>query len=189
MTYDFFASKNDKINVLDFIYNETDLRVFDLYSPYGEIICEYENITEIFTKFDFEYGDKHALTFQLWSPSFEANIEFRKVELDPKYCNGYTFRFATSGWGLIQLYFGGIKNDILYPSHIGHFNEKGALKNQHVFDLAEVVEKWNWKEVQKASSKLKYYIHEKKAIRKIGSFGVLQGASNLNVNGVKLFGT
>ncbi len=73
MAYDFFASVDDKINLLDFIFNETDLKVFDHYSPYGEKICEYKNATEIFTKFDLEQGGKFASTFELWSPIFEGN--------------------------------------------------------------------------------------------------------------------
>ena len=37
MTYDFFANKADKINILDFIFKNTDLKVFDLASPFGQV--------------------------------------------------------------------------------------------------------------------------------------------------------
>lgn len=37
MTYDFFANKTDKLEILDFIFSDTDLKIYDLSSPY----CKY----------------------------------------------------------------------------------------------------------------------------------------------------
>ncbi|MBK7468097.1 MAG: hypothetical protein IPJ43_15525 [Saprospiraceae bacterium] len=186
MTYDFFADKEDKIKVLEFIFKETDLHIYDLGSPNGQEICEYKNVEEISLKFDIEKGDKFANTFQLWTPRHKGNPIFRKVDLDPKHCNGHTFRYSTEGWGLIQLYFGGLKNNELNQSHIGHFNEKGALKWEETNKVNGLVSSWDWKEIQATSRKLKYQIHNKLAIRKIESFGVLPGADKLETQGIKL---
>ena len=109
MTYDFFADKADKLEILDFIFEETDLEVYDLSSPYGQEICQYRTVDEISSKFDLDDGDKFAVTFQLWAPRHKGNPLFRKIGLDPRHCNGHTFRYSTDGWGLIQLYFGGLK--------------------------------------------------------------------------------
>lgn len=189
MTYSFFATKSDKINLLDFIFNETDLKIFDLASPYGQEISEYKSADEITTKFDLENGGQSSVTFQLWAQRFGSNILFRKIDLNPKYCNGYTFRYSADGWGLIQLYFGGQKNNELFHSHIGHFNEKGALKQEEANHFNGKVDKWDWKEIEKTSRKLKNQIHNKIAVRKIGSYGILPGANTLNNNGIKLWGT
>ncbi len=99
MTYDFFADESDKIDFLNYIFNETDLQIYDLSSEFDEEICRYKNIEEIITKFDLKNGEKFSMTFQLWSPRFKGNVDFRKVELNPKYCKGHTFRYATEGWG------------------------------------------------------------------------------------------
>jgi hypothetical protein len=130
MTYDFFANKTDKLEILDFIFKETDLKIYDLGSPYGLEICEYKSVNDIDSKFDLDNGDKFAMNFQLWTPRHKGKPVFRKINLDPKHCNGHTFRYSTDGWGLIQLYFGGLKNNELNQSHIGHFTEKEALKNE-----------------------------------------------------------
>ena len=143
MNYDFFADKSDKINLLDFIFKETDLKVFDLGSLAGQEITEYKNSAEIESKFDLENGGNLSQTFQLWTPRFSNNIIFRKVKLNPRYCNGHTYRYSTDGWGLIQLYFGGQKDNILFHSHIGHFNEKGALKWEDTYPENGKVNKWN----------------------------------------------
>ena len=189
MTYDFFANKSDKINVLDFIFKETDLRIFDLASPYGQEVSEYTTSTEIASKFDLEHGAQSSVTFQLWTERFGGDIQFRKIDLDPKYCNGHSFRYSTDGWGLIQLYFGGQKDSVLFYSHIGHFNEKAALKWETTTHFNGKAKKWNWKEIERTSRKIKSQIHNKMSVRKIGSYGVLKGADNLNSDGVKFLGT
>jgi hypothetical protein len=185
MTYNFFANKTDKLEILDFIFNETDLRIYDLSSTYGQEVCEYKTVDEIATKFDLDNGNKFAATFQLWTPRHKGNLIFRKIDLDPKHCNGHTLRYATEGWGLIQLYFGGLKNNELNQSHIGHFNEKGALKWEETNKVNGLVSTWDWTEIQNTSRKLKYQIHNKLAISKFEGVGVLHGASNLEKQGIK----
>jgi len=88
--------------------------------------------------------------------------------------------------GLIQMYFGGVKNNQLHQSHIGHFNEKGALKNENGNELNGKVSDWDWKEVNFSSRKLKYQIDSKLVIRKVGSLGVLPGAAKLEQQRIKL---
>lgn len=189
MTYDFFATKTDKINLLDFIFSETDLKIYDHTSPYGQHISEYNSTNEIAAKFDLENGRQSSVSFQLWSEQFGGNLLFRKVALDPKYCNGYTFRYSTEGWGLIQLFFGGQNDNLLFNSHIGHFTKIKALKWEDTNQLKGRVDIWNWKEIEGASRKLKNHIHNKMAINKIRSYGILPGADELIKSGIKLWGT
>ncbi|WP_223585051.1 hypothetical protein [Sphingobacterium sp. GVS05A] len=186
MTYDFFADKTDKLEILDFIFKDTDLHVYDSDSPYGQGICQYKTVNEISSKFDLDNGDKFAVTFQLWTPRHKGQPLFRKIDLNPNYCKGHTFRYSTEGWGLIQLYFGGLKNSELNQSHIGHFNERGALKNESSTTFNGKVNAWDWTEIQATSRKLKYQIHNKLAVRKIESFGILSGADQLETQGIKL---
>lgn len=185
MTYDFFADKADKLQILEYIFSETDLQVYDLSSLYGQEICNYKRVNEISEKFDLTNGDKFAVTFQLWSPRHKGQPVFRKIDLDPKRCDGHTFRYSTDGCGLIQLYFGGIKGNELNRSHIGHLNKAGALKNEGINKFNGPANLWDWTEIQKTSRKLKYQIHNKLAIRKIDHFGVLAGADILEKQGIK----
>jgi hypothetical protein len=186
MTYNFFADKADKLEILEFIFKETDLQVYDLSSPYGQEICQYKTVDEIASKFDLVSGGKFAVTFQLWTPRHKGKLLFRKIDLDPTYCNGHSFRYSTDGWGLIQLYFGGLKNNELNQSHLGHFNEGEALKNEKSTTFNEKVNDWEWNEIKITSRKLRHYIHYNMATRNIGSFDILTGAEKLKNQGVKL---
>jgi len=187
MNYDFYASKIDKLSLLNYLFEETDLCVYELYSELGTEVCQYTNATGIDSKFDLDNGGLYAVTFQLWSPRFVVAPDFVRVALNPHSCEGHTFRYRTSGLGLIQLYFGGQQNNVLAYSHIGHFNEKGVLAqadaDTHGMGQAAC---WNWTEINKTSRKLKYLLHNKWAVKKLGSIGVLPGAAQLEQKGIGL---
>jgi hypothetical protein len=185
MSYNFFADKTDKLEILDFIFSEANLQVYDFGSNYEQKICQYRSSDAISSKFDLEI-DEFGTTFQLWKPRHKGKPIFRKVDLDPKHCNGHTFRYLAEGWGLIQLHFGGLKHNELKRSHIRHFSEKGAIKCDSTNNVKGFISSWDWAEIQSTSRKLKYHIHNKLAKRKIGGFGILSGADKLEKQGVKL---
>ena len=178
MNYNFFATSPDKIRVLDFIFTQTDLQVFDLYSEPGQEVCQYRNSAEVAEKFDLENGEKSSVAFQLWCPRFDGKVVFIKIDLNPKYCDGHTYRYRTDGWGLIQLCFGGQQQNRLHHSHIGHFEEKGAAKWEDLGQEKSLANQWNWKEVKATSGMVRRQI-QKMSVRKIGSCGVMQGADDL----------
>jgi hypothetical protein len=186
MNYNFFAVKDDKLDILDYIFTETDLHIYELSSKYEQEIKEFKTVSEIDSRFDLDNGNEFAVTFQLWTQRHKGSPIFRKINLIPQKCQGHTFRYSTDGWGLIQLYFGGIRNNELNHSHIGHFNEKGALRNEIPHHFMGKVNSWDWNEINATSRKLKYYIHNKLSVRKIGSFGILKGADLIEKQGFKL---
>jgi hypothetical protein len=185
MTYDFYANRADKLKILEFIFRETDLHIYDLGSRYGQEIYEYKSIDEILSKFDLEINE-FGTTFQLWTPRHKGKLIFKKITLDPKRCNGHTFRYLTEGWGLIQLYFGGLENNELKHSHIGHFNEKNALNWGENLKENGLVSSWDWPQIQATSRKLTYQIHSKLTTRKMGSFDILHGADQFAKQGILL---
>lgn len=184
MNYDFFADSTDKIQLLDFVFSETDLQVFDLYSDFDRKVSQYRSSNEVTEKFDLENGGQSSMVFQLWSPRFGGGFSFRRIELNPNFCNGHTCRYRTEGWGLIQLHLGERNQNRLHYSHIGHFEEKGALKWEEVQKDKGAVGQWNWTEIKATSGKLRRQV-EKMAVNKIGSYRVMRGASELRENGVE----
>jgi len=186
MTYDFFADEEDKVALFNYIFDQTDLQVFDLASDYGQEIKKYESLADITSHFDLKNETKGGIHFLLWSPLFKGKVVHKRIELDPKRCNGYTFRYNTEGWGLIQLYLHGIDGNHLKYSHIGHFNRKGALKWEGINKGMGLVDDWDWKVIQKTSNQLKYLLHSKLSVKTKGSYGVLAGAEKLETNGIIL---
>jgi len=175
MNYDFFADGNDVVNILNFVFSETDLILYQLGSDYGEDIKCFQTTEDVLKVYNFP-KIPNSTYFQLWTPRFKGDLVIRKVELDPKYCQGHTFRFSTEGWGLIQLYFGGLRGDRLEHSHLGHQSIKRATNWEDNYKDLGSASKWDWKEVESTARKLKYQIHNRMAVKKINSFGILKGA-------------
>jgi len=186
MNYNFYASQDDKLALLDYLFEKTDLHLYDSYSAYGEKVCEYNCLEEITNKFDLDGGGQSAAMFQLWSSAFSGGIHFEKINLNPAYCQGHTFRYRTSGRGLIQLYFGGRSSQGLHYSHLGHYSEKGAAAWESVSPSLSNASQWNWQVINSTSRKLKHLLHNKWAVGKRGSIGILPGAAALAQQGVLL---
>ncbi|MGI4875078.1 MAG: hypothetical protein ACRYFX_28320 [Janthinobacterium lividum] len=185
MSYKFFAAEADKIALLEFLFSKTNLQVFDSYSPLGQTVRQYKCLADVTSAFDLKIGSQFAVTLQLWSPNFDGKISFPKIKLNPKYCQGHTFRYQTAGWGLIQLYFGGEQNGILHHSHLGNWSERGALAAADKQDEAEITS-WNWREINRVSRQIRYFIHQKMAVAKLGSLGILPDAQEQIAQGIAL---
>lgn len=186
MNFDFFADETDKLTLLELIFSETKLKIYDHSSSLSQSVQEYKTVADISSKFDLKNENPGAVHLQLWSPGFKAEPIFRRIELNPRHCQGHTFRYATSGWGLIQLYLGGIKNSQLKHSHIGHFEQKSALKCEMTTHDQGKVNDWDWPEIQKTSRRLKYLLNKELVVNKIGSFSVCKGANTLSQEGIEL---
>ena len=186
MNYSFYADFEDKIDILNFIFNELELKVFDSYSKPEKSIIEYKNTDDIISCVDLKNGTEYAQTFKLWHPNFSTDVLIEKINLNPEKCDGHTFRYAIRGWGMIQLSFGGLDKNRLHPSSISHFNEKGALRKETSNHINGKVSDWNWKEISRVSRKLKYHIEKKLIVEKINHFGILKTAYNSKENGIEL---
>lgn len=188
MQFNFFALYSDKIKILEHIFNETEFKVVDHYSAASQDLREYKSVQEISDNFDLNSGKTNSLRFALWNKNYgEANI-VRKVDLNPKYCNGHTFRFAATGWSLQHLYFGGISGGTLHYSTLQGFNEKGAIEKDFVNSPADgTAHKLDWAQIKSDQRKLKYFIEKRLTARKHNTYLVLNEADKeLQLGHIKL---
>ena len=180
MQTDFYGTKDDKKTILDFIFSETNYLVFDHYSDFGSELIQYYSTEEIITKFDLEIGKQYAVCFGLWNSMDGMKNIVRKVNLNPKECNGHTFRFACNGWGVQNLYFGGIQNETLNRSTFMGFNEKGAIaKDLFNAENEREAHKLDWKLIISDQRKLKNFIEKKLGVEKHNRGIILQNANKL----------
>jgi hypothetical protein len=128
---DFFATQSDLEQVFAYLYGETDFRVYELASEFGQELREFPSWRALNQHFDVgqdQHGNGHAVLLQLWSPSISAKLDVVRTALNPDACNGHTFRFTCYGIGLIALYLGGIKDRVVTPTHFGHYSKIGAAR-------------------------------------------------------------
>lgn len=179
---DFFAARSDVQRLIEYLLSETDVRIFESYSEPEKEIREFRSFDELSLAFDIG-GDKHgngsAALLQLFSPSVMNELVIERINLDPKFCDGKTFRFKVSGYALIQLYPGGVHKEVLTISHFGHNSESRAREWGYTSGV-------NWDAMKKLSSQIQYHIRKRLAVTKAGPCPVLPEALTLVKSGLKL---
>jgi len=156
-----------------------------MYSSFSEDIVEFSSSEEV-TFYDgytrlIETGRPLYLT--VWPVNASEAVQMKHIDLDPKKCDGHTFRYTVVGWGLVQLYFRGKTQKGLESSHTNHNSEARAKKWAATYlDELGSPEQWNWSEVTRVSSKLNRYIR-KCAVRKIGARPILRHADDILKHG------
>src|SRR4051812_28535606 len=105
----FFAAEADQRAVLDFLFSSTDVRVFESYSEYDAKLREFVSTSDLAAALQLGLdagGTGYAILLQLWSPSVMQDLTITRFALNPKACEGHTFRHRIDSGGLMQLYFG-----------------------------------------------------------------------------------
>jgi hypothetical protein len=171
---DFYALRDDHSEVLKFIIEETDCRIFEKDSaPWAEV-RQFHEVEEILYAYDKGLGQFKVL-LNLYSPSMEGEFKFRRILLDQKKFGEGAFRYEAHGWGAIQLYLAGVHKERLCSSHTNHNSQTRALHWANAINYLGKPEDWNWDEVTRISSRINRFIR-KIAIGKHGSMAVLPAA-------------
>jgi hypothetical protein len=145
---DFYALRDDALAVLDFVFAETGCRAYELASLPGQHVRSFASTSDVASA--FQLGVQDAF-FQLHSRAMGGAARVRRLVVRPERTGAPGWRESSEGWGLIQLYFGALRDGRITPSHTNHNSEKRALTwAAKVRDLGEPSE-WNWDEVGRVS--------------------------------------
>ena len=187
---DFYAVRADMLNLLQFIYAETDCRVFESYSEFDQNLREFTSAEQLLSAYDIgrdPHGNGHAALLQLWSPSVSSQVKIERIALIPKKCDGHTFRFSVNGWGLMQLYLGGENERAISHSHFGHNSQKRAQAwETTLIDQLGPVSEWDWDLLVKVSRKIQNHIRRRLAASKVDSRPILREANRKLAEGYSI---
>jgi hypothetical protein len=179
---DFFAARTDLRAVIEFLFTETDVRVFESYSEPDRELREFRSFDGLDTVSDIgtdRFGNGTAILLRLWSPSVCPEPEIVRFSLDPAKCQGHTFRHRIDSGGLIQLYLGGVHDRVVTHSHLGNFERAGAEK----WGVAEGAD---WTALASLSRRIQYHIRKRLAVAKVPRYPILSEAMSLARSGYTL---
>ncbi|HET7083603.1 MAG TPA: hypothetical protein VFI23_02460 [Rhizomicrobium sp.] len=182
---DFYAASLDFQPVLDFIFNRSGCRVFESYSEFDAEIREFKSTNDLSQVYRIGecIGSSHSVYLQLVPPGADALYHIRRIVLKPS--TGHKYRYSIEGWGLIQLYLGGLGPSGLVLSHTNHNSEKRANLWAHTYPEIKSPEAWDWKQVVRTSSAVNRYIRTKLAVSFRSSHPVLPEAAKALAHGIK----
>ena len=169
---DFFALKSDIERVLEFVFNQTDCRVYEAYSRPGHKLREFTNLDHI-VESDFLEANHNRYFVRLLS---------RSVGIDPVITE---CTLAKTGEVRQEVYSPGIfqivegqrldnQNDALSWSTFSHWSEAGAKQRGAYSD--ELIEAIDWKAMRRVSGQIQRHIKIKLAVAKIRTRPILPAA-------------
>ena len=186
---DFYATPDDHQGILSWLLSEGSCRIYELASEVGKPLQQFQSPEEVIKLFERSYtGGKKWDSVHLQLYVIDASPPFipQRCTLDPKACNGATFRYEAKGWGLVQLYLSAPKSDNLGSSHTNHNSQKRAETWATTIADMGNPSAWNFKRISAFSSRLNREIN-KRRVGKIGSRAILPGAIRLWEAGLPLW--
>lgn len=185
---DFYGGPADHEQLMHWLFAEGTCKVFELSSDFERPLREFRSTEEVMLQFDRTYstGDKwHTVYLQLYVLGAGPPFTPRRVQLNPKACDGATFRYAADGLGLVQLYLGAAKGRGLNNSHTNHNSQKRAAAWASTAAAMQEARLWDFAKITAFSSRLNRKIRTLSAA-KIDSRPVLPAALKLWQAGVSL---
>ncbi len=167
---DFDACEDDAERIVRFVFSQDGWSLWELASRADSELRQFSTLDELLRAFDLSAESVHL---QLHTPEMGGCVHAKRITFDPQSVPDATFRYDSSGWGLIQLYLIAPRNGRLGASHSNHNSERRARGWEPTYDdEPDRVDDWDWKAVSRISSGLNRFIRSQ-AVGKSGSRPVL----------------
>jgi hypothetical protein len=163
---DFIAVDQDFYDVMQFVFSETDLIVYEAYSRIDHDIRRFTSVADVAAT----AADRKAGGFLLraWSPAVTEAPIFDTFKLSPEVG---THRTTLGGAGMMQFQQGHIERGHIHFSVFSHWNEAGA-RGRGIPGAEEV----DWAAMRRLSGRIHRYLRNKLAVASIRSAPVLAHA-------------
>lgn len=138
---------------MELVFQIGAVQIFEQYSEMGEEIIQIADFEHFLTYYrEAAIKEKKHLAFSLYYQEAAGSFSVNKIVLNPKYCNGHTFRYRADGWGVIGVFIEINKSEIECRITV---NSKKRAQNWAVInmDMGDPI-LWNWKVVESKARKL-----------------------------------
>ncbi|WP_144395071.1 hypothetical protein [Pleionea sediminis] len=98
-------------------------------------------------------GNAHSANFSIYYPEAKGYFFSERKSLNPAKCNGATFRYVASGWGLIQLQID-LKNKLKPAVSVSVNSQKRAEAWFQTYPEFKEPSLWEWKYVEKQARRI-----------------------------------
>ena len=145
---------DDVPRVVEAIFAIDNPIVSEAYSKFDEDIVIFYSEEELIGNInqERESGNK-LLTFSVYYSDTQGFREVRKIALKPGAVDGHKYRYAVSGWGVIQFHLERL-SETTFKCYFGVNTEKRANKWIATYPELKSPNLWNWQLVEKHLRKL-----------------------------------
>jgi hypothetical protein len=147
--------KNHLFELVEYILSDSKTEFYESDSEMEKEIIRIKSMSEFENYFDngITNGKKH-FGFGIYNPDSKGKFFKTKIELNPKYCNGKTFRYKLDGWAIIfiQLDFRQGENEI--ECRVSVNSKKRAEGWKSTYPEFGNPELWEWKNIESRARKI-----------------------------------
>jgi hypothetical protein len=93
------------------------------------------------------------INFSIYYPAAKGYVFEEKVKLNPEVCNGATYRYSASGWGLIQLQID-LRDKPMIEVRVTVNTQKRAETWSANYPKFKLPSLWDWKFVEKQTRRI-----------------------------------
>lgn len=174
---DFFALDEDFYSLMQFVFVETDMIIFEAYSRIDREIRQIMSVEHLRDIAD----ERRAGGFLLrgWFPEATDTPSFRTYRLNPEVGK---HRTSVEGAGVVQFSQGVIDLGYLKFSSFSHWNEAGAIQ-RGVLGAENV----NWAALRRHSGRVHRHVRHKLSVAKASTASVLPQAFSAVGDGLSLW--
>jgi hypothetical protein len=186
---DFYATPDDHRGILEWIFADGSCEVYELASEFEKPLRCFKTPEEVLGEFDrvLPNGKKQTMVLlQLYVIGAGPPFLPTRVGLDSKECGGATFRYCAEGWGLIQLYLGSLRDNLLEDSHTNHNTRRRAETWASTYPEFKNPDAWDFDKVSSYSFRLNREIR-KRRVGKIRGRPILPGGMQIWDAGLPLW--
>jgi len=142
-------------NIIEAIYDGNPT-VFEAYSAFQRDIRYFptkESLMDLISE-ELATGNKHKFIYCfLHYPEVDGFIRKKRMQLNPKKCDGATFRYTSEGWGLIQFQLD-VTDQTAVKCTLAVSSEKRANNWAALAPELKSPELWNWSVIEKNIGRL-----------------------------------
>jgi hypothetical protein len=149
--------KNQLFELMEFVLSDSKNELYESYSEMEKEIVRINNYSEFKNYFAHSISEnKKHLRFGIYRPEAKGKFAITKIELNPKHCNGKTYRNRVDGWGIIFVNLNLLNTENEIECGISVNSEKRAKNwNSTVPEMGNP-DLWDWKIVESNARKLIY---------------------------------
>ena len=162
-------SREGFTELAEFVFESGAPVVFHAYSGFGQPLRSFRSPSGLIADIEaaFATGQK-SVHFALHYPETKGHVVERKISLDPKKCDGHTWRYTVEGWGLIRIQ-GDLRGAPAIECHVAVNSQKRAEALAGTYPDSPDPRLLDWKVIQH---------HARRIIRKMKKIAEPGGPAN-----------
>jgi hypothetical protein len=173
----FYVRGGDLKAVMSFIFDQSEITVYEAYSRYDSELRVFHSLTELESAYDL--SGTSSVLLRLCSSAVSSPPAVQRFQLE---LPGHSFRHVVEDMGLMQIDVPKQDEDDLRYSTFSHWNERGARER-----FGSAADAYDWAALRRVSGRIQRHVFNRLAAAKLFNCAILGDAYACLGQGKRIF--